>query len=518
MIKTPLVSFLVTARNDGYMGDFLWRLETTLNCLARSAQALGRLDDFECVVCDWGSEHPLHQAVRVSPEAQRITKFVVVPPSVAIQYQADSKFPDPIAFNVAARRATGSFLGTTGSDVLYLAPSLNCMAGVLEGKYPGVDPARAVLTAGRRHVPVHVVRRQLPLNAFLDYVSRNATYFPSEVTRLGTAAPSNLILLHRDIWHACHGTDQRLIHWGWTDTNLVLRGCQQYPLVDLDHYGVNLLHLEHWTKPRDYDAQTMHRQKNKADDAPAFVANDANWGLADLNLEVHCAGQIASPEAAAAPPPEIVSIQQVVEEANSQPVLDLVNLMLNNSQGLVPQREYGALQMLAWYASTRGPMNFVEVGMRYPFVAGLVSRACPGVELYPLVWWQRNQADEHFFHADPESCLTYWANNFLRTFSQHWAYTQFIGGDFSTALSRLRNLRTGRFHLDLALLRDSPLAPGQGLELASMLNPGGAIVLLANDPASYQAIVGPLQQQHPKFTYLNMNDGISGMVIAQQLQ
>ena len=52
----PLLSFVIMARNDEYMGNAKWRLETTLDFLATSLSKLGRLQDAEVVIVDWQSE------------------------------------------------------------------------------------------------------------------------------------------------------------------------------------------------------------------------------------------------------------------------------------------------------------------------------------------------------------------------------------------------------------------------------------------------------------------------------
>ncbi len=104
---TPVLSLILCSRNDQYMGNSRWRLETALNYVAGRVEALGRERDVEVLVADWGSEVPLREVVRLGPTAARIVSFVTVPPALARDLQRDSPFPEVLALNAAARRARG---------------------------------------------------------------------------------------------------------------------------------------------------------------------------------------------------------------------------------------------------------------------------------------------------------------------------------------------------------------------------------------------------------------------------
>ena len=103
------------------MGDFPWRLSTAINFLGDSLAELGALGEVELVVCDWGSEVPLHQVLELSPNGRVITRFVVVPPAFARDIQQDSPFPIPVIQNIAIRRSRGEFIAQTHSDILFRA-------------------------------------------------------------------------------------------------------------------------------------------------------------------------------------------------------------------------------------------------------------------------------------------------------------------------------------------------------------------------------------------------------------
>ena len=49
----PALSLILCSRNDQYMGNSLWRLETTLNYVGERVEALGRHEDVEVLEAFW---------------------------------------------------------------------------------------------------------------------------------------------------------------------------------------------------------------------------------------------------------------------------------------------------------------------------------------------------------------------------------------------------------------------------------------------------------------------------------
>ena len=100
------------------MGNSRWRLETSINLALLNAKKIGLLDDIEIIVTDWGSEVPLSSVLSLINEAERRVKFINIPTKIAEKEQKDSKFPEVIALNVAARRATGDYIGRIDNDTI----------------------------------------------------------------------------------------------------------------------------------------------------------------------------------------------------------------------------------------------------------------------------------------------------------------------------------------------------------------------------------------------------------------
>ena len=83
-----------------------------------NAHKAGFLDQLKIIVSDWGSEIPLRDVLQLVPEAEGRVKFVHTPKEIAIIEQKDSKFPEVIALNAAARRASGEYIGRIDNDTV----------------------------------------------------------------------------------------------------------------------------------------------------------------------------------------------------------------------------------------------------------------------------------------------------------------------------------------------------------------------------------------------------------------
>ena len=113
------ISLVIAARNDNYMGNSNWRLETTVNYIANQLQAVDCLHQVEIIIVDWGSATPLRSVVRMSKAAEQIIRYIEVPIDIHDKVCRGSNFPTPIVLNVGIRRARGEFIALTSGDVLW---------------------------------------------------------------------------------------------------------------------------------------------------------------------------------------------------------------------------------------------------------------------------------------------------------------------------------------------------------------------------------------------------------------
>ena len=201
----PILSLILCSRNDAYMGNSCWRLETALNYAAQKIHELKRETDVELVVADWGSDVPLSEVLNLSSEARRITSFVFVPPAIAKSRQGESSFPEVLVLNAAARRARGEYLGRIDQDTLVGRKFLKFFFDAYEKREQfSVPMEKALLFSNRREIPYRFAVKCPPLANVEQLVE---LFGASLEVRILPERPFwtywvGIWLVHRGLWEA----------------------------------------------------------------------------------------------------------------------------------------------------------------------------------------------------------------------------------------------------------------------------------------------------------------------------
>ncbi len=289
--RMPVLSLILCSRNDRYMGNSLWRLQTSLNCTSKAIQELGREGDVEILVADWGSEIPLHDVVELTPAAARITSFSLIPPALARRLQRDSPFPEVLALNVAARRAKGQFIGRIDQDTIVGPRFLRALFDLHEGGRQSELPLEStIMFSNVRIVPFRLTSHCPPLATIDRFVRGFWRWLPIENARSRSPfymAAVGIMLLHRDLWAECGGYDERMIYMNGMETNMVRRLARKYGIVDLGRLvDYDFFHLEHYhpleaRKSSSYRKVNPHLPFSSPDE---LSPNGRNWGLSGMAL------------------------------------------------------------------------------------------------------------------------------------------------------------------------------------------------------------------------------------------
>jgi hypothetical protein len=288
----PILSLILCSRNDEYMGNSRWRLQTALDYAAKQVDELGRNADVEILVADWGSRIPLQEVLRLSPAAARIVSILAIPPELARELQGDSPFPEVLALNAAARRANGQYIGRIDQDTLVGKRFLQIFFELHEGRRPlEVPMPSALLFANQRMVPYRFAVRCPPFWA----VDRLIHSFGRRL-RIGLiprrrffSQSVGIWLVHRDLWHECGGYDERMIYMNDMETNMIARLMKKYEMVNLgklvDH---DFYHIEHY-HPLEPRRSASYRKVNPSllfSRPDRMNPGSEAWGLARFPLEV----------------------------------------------------------------------------------------------------------------------------------------------------------------------------------------------------------------------------------------
>ena len=289
MTKIPLISLILCSRNDSYMGNSKWRLESSINLALLNAKRADVLDQLEIIVSDWGSEIPLREVLQLVPEAESRVKFVHTSKDISIIEQKDSKFPEVIALNAAARRASGEYIGRIDNDTVVGEEFFKKFAQLNQNNpIDELDLKDSFLFVERRSVPYRISRLSLNLNQIDSFITFFKNHFRIEsATDWGKEfwwSPVGIMIFHRNIWHACRGYDERLIYWGWMEGDLALRLGQKHAVVEFSKFvGNDFYHLEHYpslTAYKDRNGPATPRQKNDpVFEGLSYTVNKDDWGL-----------------------------------------------------------------------------------------------------------------------------------------------------------------------------------------------------------------------------------------------
>jgi hypothetical protein len=282
------LSLILCSRNDNYMGNSRWRLQTTLNYVAGHVESLGRDKDVELLVADWGSEFPLQEVLQLTPSAAKITSFVLIPSDIARPLQKDSPFAEVLALNAAARRARGTYVGRIDQDTLVGRRFLEVFFELHEGRRKLEVPLdRALLFSNVRMVPYRFAVRSPSLWAVRGFVAKFGRRMKIEIASRHPFYwySVGIWLVSRDIWRSCGGYDEEMLYMNGMEINMILRLLPKYPMVNLGEMtDCDFYHLEHYHPfvPR---MSSIYRKVNR-EWRLDFNPNGADWGLAKHSLTI----------------------------------------------------------------------------------------------------------------------------------------------------------------------------------------------------------------------------------------
>jgi len=367
-IQSKLLSVVITGRNDDYMGNFKYRITTCLNYLARNVKVLGRLDDIEVLVTDWGSDIPLAKVLPLLPEAGRICRFIYVNPTIARTVRPDGDFCPSWAINASLRRGKGRFLMLFDADSLFPQYSLQALLDLLDGKLTvPFDLDRMLFFFCRYDVPWEVVQSEPTLEEWDRYLFLNAGSLPRAKEWPGLGVAGSGQMMHRTIWDGCRGYNQQLVGQAWIDAEYTLRVTQCYPWMDLSSMGVSLFHMMHW--PHNRRGTWPNAVINPHIVSPTMQVNDENWGLANYELDIQRAENIIkSPRTTKSSgrdgkfEPWNKAREELVVELTSQLVREHVQTSIHSWSA--DQAEWESVCALSWYSLYHYPRVYLEFGIQ----------------------------------------------------------------------------------------------------------------------------------------------------------
>jgi hypothetical protein len=503
-----LISFVICGRNDNYLGDFKYRLTTTINYLCRNVRKIGRLKDIEVIIVDWNSEIPLAQEICIAKEINEACKFVYVPPVIASEYNPNNgPFNNSVALNVGIARADGEFILLMPADILFSVTSLNNLFLLLDKKSNTIfDLNKTMMDIGRKLIPWQIVKKKPCLFEWDRYLQLHNRYLNYSNSFPGLSSGMGAILMHNFLWKETQGLNENLKGWGWIEIELSLRINQFYPSIDLSCFGIIVYDMQQRPEERD---TTKHHNPHVVS---FFIkAGNPDWGLKYYKLEIQRAFCKQSVEN------ELTNGKSKIIHKNKKNILSYLannsidEYILNNLsliRFIKLKNEWACLYPLFWYTKNYLPKKYLEFGIRKGYTSALIAFINHSVEIYGIDEWDSNEKNKYNRSPAFTSSLLE-RNNFQ-------GFAQFVTGDKYTAFVRLKQSFIGPISFDLILFRVDMFGNksiDQLKEIMNFLEDNGALVVTGKDTQSFTNVWEYIQKEFPEYIHFVCKKYNTGFIL-----
>ena len=493
-----LISFVLCGRNDNYLGDFKYRITTTINYLCRNVEKIGRLKDIEVIIVDWNSEIPLAQEICITKEMNEVCKFIYVPPTIASKYNPDGPFNISVATNVGIARAAGEFILIMPADTLFSVPSLYNLFLLLDKKSNATfDLNKTMMNISRKDIPWQIVEKKPCLFEWGRYLQLHNKYLFYQTGPPGLNAGMGAILMNNSLWKKAQGLNENFKNWGGSDVDIGLRINQFCPSIDLDYFGIIVYDMQ--GNPE--EKQTIMAIADNSEVIPISIeAGNLNWGLKNYKLETQrasCSQDTMD---------DLSDNRNKIIHKNKEIILShlakssIYNYILRNLS-LIPliklKNEWACLYPLAWYTKNYLPKKYLEFGFGKGYASALIAFLNHSVEIYEIDEWNSNEGDSYDQCHSPifftPSLLK--ENNFR-------GYARFVTGDKYTAFERLKKSFIGKMSFDLILFRvdifgDESIK--QLKEIIKFLGDNGTLIVTGKDTQLFTDVWEYIQKEFPEY-------------------
>ncbi len=272
-----LLSIIVCGKNDNHRKNTIqtlkWNLEQTLH----NMNNLG-VTDVELVLCDWGSEVKITDAISLDTHNKNF-KCVYVSPEVSSKYNGKASYSIVHSLNAAFRKTIGEYVIFWNSDCFVTEESFSKLYEFVNKMKKSND--LSFYWSSRYNISYEEYSSFETRDEVINYI--NNTELPREKMVNNSLEPFGgcgaSILLNRDLWESSTGFWENLPYWGWQDIEFHNRLLMKYNYGgDIHDMGFKIYHFDY---PRNFSFVNGQVSSSK------FEANDSSWGLNNEIVEIY---------------------------------------------------------------------------------------------------------------------------------------------------------------------------------------------------------------------------------------
>ena len=305
----PYISFVMTGRNDNYAGNFLERMQTSLEITIRLIEKFEL--SAEIIIVDWNS--PKNKNLRKTltfPKNLKnsIIRIIEVPSDIhkRLPYSNNRFVLEYTAKNVGARHANGEYILATNPDIIFNTSLIKYLASKklspnffyrsirydVKGQIPANYSISEKLEYCEKNInKVYGYLGTLSKKKILEYLI-DVLLYPRSLIHFfpfvppHTNAAGDFFLMHKKRWLAVRGYPE-IEGWQQIDGIIVLQALF-LPLKQKILGGpMKIYHQEHPTDPNKnkYRSPAVEKAyKRLMNLKKAIIFNSKDWGLAKYNL------------------------------------------------------------------------------------------------------------------------------------------------------------------------------------------------------------------------------------------
>ena len=434
-----LLTIILTGRNDNYKDNFKNRLANSINYNCKQIDELGYSNKVEMLLVDWNSKTPLQNDLILEDAAVKICRFLNVPPKLAIKFMKPGKvFHIPCAMNVGIRRSESQFIFVLSADMIISKYSLKNLVELIDGKTKvPFNFDKKIYIIPTKSLPFDPSFINMDYNEINKIIFKNGPELKNVCKELPGTGLGHVAMMKKSMWFEFNGYDEKFIHYGWHEEELLMRVSQKYYWSNLSLLGIHVFDFE---EPK--SNQEINQIINPHKIPFKSVPNNQNWGLGEYKLDKvrYNIGFKKNIKNISDESIKKLKKSEFFNQINSKTTK--INLYKPGKIYFDKQKvDWEVFTILSWFSINETCRSFLQVGLKDSANSLMIINQFPCTEVYIIESWRnkRNNFKPHIL------------SNLIRR-NGHRGYIRFISGDENTALSRLIDSSITKLSFDLSIV------------------------------------------------------------------